>query len=105
MPQAALTATAKATEVNGERVIRVELHNNGSTAALATKLTLEHAAVPSGTHSDVRILPAYYSDNYVSLMPGEATEVTIAAPENASRGAMKLGVRGWNITQTSVAVE
>lgn len=105
MPKATLSATAKATAANGETVIQVRLQNSGSTAALATKLTLQHAAAPAGAGGDTRILPAYYSENYVSLMPGESTEISIAAPESMSKGGMKVGVRGWNVAQTTVAVE
>ena len=33
-----------------------------------------------------RILPAYYSDNYVSLLPGESREVDIEYPASADKG-------------------
>ena len=61
-----------------EKVWRVHLRNTGSDAAIALKLTLRHA---DGT----RILPAYYSDNYLSLLPGEERTVTIQAPVERRR--------------------
>jgi hypothetical protein len=42
-----------------------------------------------------RILPAYLSDNYVSLLPGESREVTIRSPDAIRPAA--LSVRGWNV--------
>ncbi len=70
--------------------------NEGAQAALAIKLTPLHAA------SGERVLPAYLSDNYVSLLPGESRSITI---DYAATDAVTLGLRGWNLAQTSVAVE
>ena len=109
MPPSTLTATATATRADGETTIHVQLHNTGNTAALATKLTLEHAGpekeFADGETKDRRILPAYYSDNYVSILPGETKEISIAAPESESKGRIKLGLRGWNTKPTSIPVQ
>ena len=62
---------------------------------LANKLTLLNAADGS------RILPAYYSDNYFSLLTGESREIEIDYPASASQAAPQLALRGWNLpTQT-----
>jgi hypothetical protein len=66
--------------------------------SLATKLTLLN--VTDGT----RILPAYYSDNYVSLLPGESREIEIEYPVKSGTGAPQLAVRGWNLRQKSIPV-
>ena len=44
-----------------------------------------------------RILPVYYSDNYVSLLPGEQRAITITCAEKDGRANMKVGLEGWNI--------
>jgi hypothetical protein len=103
MPQAPLNATATSSKADGETAIKVHLQNSSTTAAIATKLTLEHASLQN-PDDDPRILPAYYSDNYVSLLPGESTDITITAPDNAAKGAMKIGVRGWNVTAANITV-
>jgi hypothetical protein len=74
-----------------ERAWQVRLRNTGSDAAIALKLTLLHA---DGT----RILPAYYSDNYLSLLPGEQRTVTVHAPAAScgTKGA-RFSLRGWNL--------
>jgi hypothetical protein len=77
-------------------VWRVHVHNTGSDAAIALKLTLRHT---DGT----RILPAYYSDNYLSLLPGEERIVTIQAPVDAAgAGSAHVSLRGWNFPEQDV---
>ncbi len=83
--------------------MHVHLQNTGNTVAFANKLTLENGS-PNQT-GDSRILPSYYSDNYVSLLPGESADVTITAPESQVHGAAKVGLRGWNTATTSIAVQ
>lgn len=76
--------------VEGERMARVAISNTGQVAALNIKLTLQDG-------KGERILPAYYSDNYVSLLPGESTTVTVRYPASATAPPV-VGVRGWNLT-------
>lgn len=77
----------------------MQLKNNGATAALENKLTLINNKDGS------RILPAYYSDNYVSLLPGETREIDIKYPETAA-GSTKpeLTLGGWNLSPQTIAV-
>jgi hypothetical protein len=92
---AAAAVNATATEDKGE--IRVDLRNTGPVAALGNKLTLLRA-------DGSQVLPAYYSDNYVSLLPGEDRQVTIAIPESARAAGLRLQLRGWNTTPVSLPV-
>lgn len=50
------------------------------------------------------VLPAYYSDNYISLLPGEGRVVTISLPEAERDRRIRLEVRGWNIKPTSTGI-
>lgn len=91
--QAAADAVVDGTK---EKVWRVQVRNTGGDAAIALKLTLFHA---DGT----RILPAYYSDNYLSLLPGEERTVTIQAPVGAAGvGSPRVSLRGWNFPEQNV---
>jgi beta-mannosidase len=46
-----------------------------------------------------RVLPVYYSENYVSLLPGESRTITIEASLQDLGGARPLVVvDGWNVT-------
>jgi hypothetical protein len=75
----------------------VELRNTGQTAALENKVTLLHG-------DGSQVLPAYYSDNYVSLLPGEDRAITISIAEDQRRSGLRLELRGWNATPVSLEV-
>jgi len=98
LPLAQLAVTTGPGKQKDEVMVRVRLENIGTTAAIVTKLTL--------LDSDrvTRVLPAYYTDNYVSLLPGESKEIEIAAPQWAIKGALVLGLRGWNVAEKVVNV-
>jgi hypothetical protein len=97
VPRARLTATSVAAAGDGERKVTVKIKNDGSTPALMVKLTLKDAATGQ------RILPAYYSENYVSLLPGEERSISVAFPDGASKPA--IGLRGWNLEAETVAAQ
>jgi lysophospholipase L1-like esterase len=80
--------------LEGERQLNITLSNRNATPALGGKLTLFK---PDGT----RILPVYYSDNYVGLMPGEARTITATFK---SEGDVRLDLRGWNVAPQSLPV-
>ncbi|MGC2163074.1 MAG: LamG-like jellyroll fold domain-containing protein [Silvibacterium sp.] len=82
---------------NGRR-IEVQLKDTSAVAALNTKLVTTRAADGS------EVLPAFYSDNYISLLPGEERTVTIDIPEADAKQALKLKVRGWNVIRASVDI-
>jgi len=92
LPSVALAVSAR----REAGAIRVALRNPSTSAALATKLTLLDA------HGQ-RVLPAYYSDNYVNLAPGESREVAITG--DTLDGAARVDLRGWNVRPQSVALD
>ncbi|WP_084455513.1 glycosyl hydrolase 2 galactose-binding domain-containing protein [Novosphingobium rosa] len=94
MPQVTLKAGAQAeTPTDGEQVETITLANTGRTPALQAKLTLFDA-------KGEQILPAYFSDNYLSLLPGETRRVTVRYPQQ--RGTATVRLRGWNIADGEV---
>ena len=66
----------------------VVIANRSSVPALLVKLTVQHS---DGT----RLLPVYLSDNYISLLPGEQREITVACSRSCP--ALKLALSGWNL--------
>jgi Exo-beta-D-glucosaminidase Ig-fold domain/Concanavalin A-like lectin/glucanases superfamily/Glycosyl hydrolases family 2/Glycosyl hydrolases family 2, TIM barrel domain/Glycosyl hydrolases family 2, sugar binding domain len=98
LPLASLSAKAKSTRAGDEIRVQVELRNTGTTVALANKLTLLKATDGS------RILPAYYTDNYVSLLPGESREIEIEYPAKSATGPAQLALRGWNLAKQVIAI-
>jgi hypothetical protein len=98
LPQADLNSSTTVTAGgNDERKATVKISNPGATPALMIKLTLKDSV--TGT----RILPAYYSENYVSLLPGE--ERTIAVDFPAEQGKPAIAIRGWNLATTTLKVQ
>ncbi len=97
LPAAQLAATATSSRTGEKALVKVHLENHGGVAALETKLTL---LGPDGQ----RILPAYLSDNYVSLLPGERREIEIEYSATATATDPQVGVRGWNVPSEIVPV-
>jgi Exo-beta-D-glucosaminidase Ig-fold domain len=95
LPLATVTASTTTSAANGEQQATVHLADTGKDAAVMLKLTLEDAATGK------RILPAYYSDNYISLLPGEQRTITVAYPAGAPKPAIAL--RGWNLASRTMA--
>uniref|UniRef100_UPI0035CBE921 glycosyl hydrolase 2 galactose-binding domain-containing protein n=1 Tax=uncultured Sphingomonas sp. TaxID=158754 RepID=UPI0035CBE921 len=93
---APVTLQASATSrVDGdETVSSVTLINATQTPAIETKLTVMNA---DGT----QVLPAYFTDNYVSLLPGETRTVEIRYP-TAKASTAGVALRGWNVAGSSV---
>jgi hypothetical protein len=92
LPASVVSVTAKSARAGDEIHVQVELHNTGTVASLANKLTLTNAA-------GERILPSYYSDNYVSLLPGESQEVDIAYAAKSHNDVAQISIRGWNLAK------
>lgn len=92
-----MTIHATAPTGGAEAHVGVTLVNAGTEPSLNNKLTLVDA-------EGRRILPAYYSDNYVSLLPGERRTVDIAYPASAGRGTPRVQLRGWNTVEAQAEV-
>jgi hypothetical protein len=90
LPRTRVEATAKRSASGQESLVRITLRNTGRAAALNTKLTLFNG-------DGSQILPAYFHDNYISLLPGESREVEARFPASAAHGSTTLAVRGWNV--------
>ena len=91
LPRVELKAQA---QVAGQRVA-VTLTNPSASVALMTHLVLRDAA-------GQRVLPAYASENYVSLLPGETRTLTIESP--ILPAASQLTVDGWNLAPLKIPV-
>jgi hypothetical protein len=78
-----------------EKTWNVRLKNTGTSPSVAMKLTLFHA-------DNTRVLPAYYSDNYISLLPGEERAVVVHVPCAIGVGDLHFTLRGWNLPERDV---
>ena len=98
MPAVTLHAVASKEAKGSEEHVTVELSNPSQTTALTTKLTLLETA------NGPRILPAYYSDNYISLLPNERRTIEITYPSSPTHVHPIVALRGWNITSATVDI-
>ena len=44
-----------------------------------------------------RILPVHYSDNYISLVPGDKKEVTVSFKSDIRQENIEIIIEGWNV--------
>jgi Glycosyl hydrolase 2 galactose-binding domain-like/Exo-beta-D-glucosaminidase Ig-fold domain/Glycosyl hydrolases family 2/Glycosyl hydrolases family 2, TIM barrel domain len=95
LPMVALDIRAKLHEADDKCVLNVALRNPSKFVALMTHLQLRNA------HTGQRVLPVFYSDNYISLLPGENKKITVEFSRvNLGSDAPLLAVDGWNVTVT-----
>jgi Exo-beta-D-glucosaminidase Ig-fold domain/Concanavalin A-like lectin/glucanases superfamily/Glycosyl hydrolases family 2/Glycosyl hydrolases family 2, TIM barrel domain/Glycosyl hydrolases family 2, sugar binding domain len=94
-----LKTAASASVADGKVKIKVELTNPGSVVSLENKLTL------ISSRDKTRILPAYYSDNYISLLPGETRSIEVEYPASVTRGSAEVALRGWNVVPQTIPVK
>jgi hypothetical protein len=88
-----------AADGSAQRASRIDvvLENRGHEPALTAKITLFDG-------SGARVLPVYYDDNYVTLLPGEVRHILVQCPEQGARCA-RVALRGWNIEAATITVE
>jgi len=99
LPAASISATAFFNSAfGGVSRQTVRLKNRGLSPALEIKVTL------LDSRTGERILPAYYSDNYFPLLPGESREISVDYRSSAVQGTPQLAIRGWNVATGILAV-
>ncbi|ADW69333.1 glycoside hydrolase family 2 protein [Granulicella tundricola] len=92
MPPVTLEASATSTLAKDKTMLKVVLHNPTNHVALMTHLQLHREG------SEARVLPVFYSENYISLAPQETRELLIdVATADLHGTAPILAVDGFNI--------
>jgi hypothetical protein len=97
LPAQPVTLSARARTAGADGIVDVLLSNRGNAPALNAKITLQDAR-------GARVLPVYYSDNYVSLLPGESRQIEVLCPAGGADCA-RVALRGWNVESRAVDVE
>jgi len=103
LPSTILEITGVSQAEGDNTLLTVTLNNPTQNIALMTHLQLHKKS------SGNRVLPVFYSDNYLSLAPGESRTITIqAATKDLAGDSPLLLVDGFNVqvkpTETGVAV-
>ncbi|MGA2542250.1 MAG: sugar-binding domain-containing protein [Verrucomicrobiota bacterium] len=91
LPPANLEASIRRLDAAGKCLLDVTLSNPSKVVALMTHIQLRKQS------SNERVLPVYYDDNYVSLLPGERRTIRVEAASKDLGGDNPLiVVDGWN---------
>jgi hypothetical protein len=111
LPTVTLTAKVEELEgkIAGQRLLRITLHNPTDHIALMAHVQLRRksgvaqrggdGSLSLGWKSGARVLPVFYTDNYVSLLPNETKTIGIEAAQSDFNGENPLIVLdGWNVT-------
>ncbi len=92
LPTVVLDANASARNEGERTIVTVTLRNNTGNLALLAHLQLHQKK------NGRRVLPVFYSDNYISFVPGEAATVTIEAATKDLGGEDPLvEIDGYNV--------
>jgi hypothetical protein len=92
LPMVTLEAKATSSDEADKRTVTVTLHNPSKNIALMAHLQLRRK-------SGERVLPVFYTDNYVTLLPDETRTIGIEAAQSDFNGEDPLIVLdGWNVT-------
>lgn len=87
-------------DADGKCLLDVTLSNATAQVAVMAHLQLRNE------RTNLRVLPVFYSNNYVSLLPGESTTITIeAASKDIGNDRPLVVVDGWNVTTASHTFE
>ena len=89
------------------RSLIVHVKNTSAGAALNTKLTVFYALPTPGNADapgEAEVLPAFYSDNYISLLPGEQRTVAVDLPRAGWHKTIRVRLRGWNVAPASTDI-
>jgi hypothetical protein len=79
---------------DGDGLVDVTLTNTGNAPALNAKITM------LGDDGQ-RVLPVYYDDNYVTLLPGETRHLEVHCPAS---NCTKITLRGWNVMHVEAPI-
>jgi len=97
LPKVTLDAKASVRVDGDKTIVSVTLLNSSDNVALLTHLQLHQKK------SGRRVLPVFYSDNYVSLAPADSTTIRIEAATKDLQGDDPLvAIDGYNIDVTPV---
>ena len=90
LPKTKLNANFKFEKLNGEQKIIVEIANNSNKIAFLINLKL--------VEKDSRkiILPAFWEDNFLSLVPNEKRSITVTFKSDVDA---EVKVEGWNLNK------
>lgn len=95
LPEITLSAECRNVLRGDKMAVEIKISNPAQFPAIMIRLKAENAADGS------RILPAFWSDNYLSLMPGESRTISLT-PEVWPSGEIKIIAEGYNCPEQTI---
>lgn len=93
LPDVKINSRHSFEQIGSESKVKVTLENPTNTIAFFVYLSVV------GKQSGNPVLPIYWDDNYISILPGETIEISASyATEDLQGEEPTLKVRGWNIS-------
>jgi exo-1,4-beta-D-glucosaminidase len=97
LPSVALNVSATTQTNGGRSTTHVTLQNSSSSIAFFTRLKL------TAGRAGAQVVPVLWTDNYISLMPGEKRDLSVDYQTSDLGGAHPaIEVDGWNVTALTV---
>ena len=92
-----LTITAR---YIGKRKVEVTLDNTkNANIAFFNRISLLNV------DTKTRVLPTFYADNYLSILPGEQKKVMVEYTTNADNSSLLVEVSGWNTGKKQITID
>ncbi len=96
MPQAEVKTSVKKI-ADGKLEVTISNKENGPVAFFSRISLVDNK-------TSKRILPVFYSDNYISVLPGEQKAVILDYPASTDAGAVSVTVSGWNVKEQKLSI-
>lgn len=97
-----LTVMVGGGKVEGKYHYGVTLTNKGTNVAMPVRVKAARTDKAAG--EDDRILPAFFTDNYLWLLPGESKTVELTYDSDVYDGDLKLVIGGMNTDETTLVL-
>lgn len=89
-----------AAQAAGDNKITVTISNPANApVAFFNRVSLVNKATQK------RVLPVFYSDNYVSILPGEEKTITIEGNAGFAKEQLQVSLSGWNVAEQYLAIQ
>jgi mannosylglycoprotein endo-beta-mannosidase len=102
MKAAALSVSATIAE-HSDKATKIKVRVENSAAAIALMVHLQLHDTKTGK----RVLPAFFSDNYLNIVPGGTKDIIIEVPHIAGKQPANLGIRidGWKLDRQNTKLD
>jgi exo-1,4-beta-D-glucosaminidase len=95
LPQSHVAVETAKTDADGQVTVRLRNDSQALAFQVALRALDEHAAP---------VTPAFWSDDYVSLLPGESKTFTVSPSSHGGVRISSIEVTGWNVSDQRVPV-